>query len=130
MTTVSSDVDGRVCGVDVDGERIEASDYVLSLGAYGLGISGLDPMQSQIGSVVGMWRTLPNARPRLEVPLKVGREGFASDGAAEGAKVIPGIDRHGMSVLHCSSGNGFIGMDSSRVEVRALEGALRRRNRG
>ena len=105
----------------MDGERIKASDYVLSLGAYGLCILGLEPMQSQIGSVIGMWRTLPNAKPRLEVPLKVGRKGFASDGAAEGANVIPGIDRHGTSVLHCSSGHGFIGMDPSRVEVQALE---------
>lgn len=121
MTAVSSDVDGRVRGVDVDGERIEASDYVLSLGAYGLCIPGLEPVQSQVGSVIGMWRTLPNAKPRLEVPLKVGRKGFASDSAAEGANVIPGVDRHGASVLHCSSGHGFIGMDPSRVEVEALE---------
>lgn len=84
---------------------------------YGLCISGLEPMQSQIGSAIGMWRTLPNAKPRLEVPLKVGRKGFAS----EGVNVIPGIDRHGTSVLHYSSGHGSIDMDSSRVEAQTLE---------
>lgn len=125
MTGVSSDATGRVRGVDVDGERIEAHDYVLSLGAYGLHIPGLEPMQSQVGAVIGMWRTLPNTKPRLEVPLKVGRKGFASDGAAEGANVIPGIDHHGTPVLHCSSGHGFIGMNPSRVEVRALEELVR-----
>ncbi len=125
MTAVSRGGDGRVLGVDVNGKRVEASDYVLSPGAYGLQLPGLEPMQRQIGAVMGMWRTLPNTAPRLEAPLKVGRRGFASDGAAEGANVIPGIDCDGTPVLHCSSGHGFLGMDPANVSAAATEELVR-----
>ena len=74
-----------------------------------------------IGAIISMWRTLPNIKPRLEVPLKIGHRGFAGDGAAEATNAIPGIVRHSTPTLHYSSCHGFTGTDRSQVEVQALE---------
>ena len=125
LESVLHGTDGRVLGVELDGERMEASDYVVSPGAYGDRINGIKDLQRQVGTVMGMWITLPNCPPRLEVPLKVTRSGFGSDSVAEGANVIPGIGRDGRHVIHCSSGHGFLGLDPSRAESAATRDLVR-----
>ena len=116
LDSVLHGADGRVAGLEVDGERIDAGDYVVSPGAYGARIGGIEDLQRQVGAIMGGWITLPNTPPRLEVPLKVTRSGFGSDSVAEGANVIPGFRRDGSQVIHCSSGHGFLGMDPAAAE--------------
>lgn len=100
---------GAVSGIVIQGVLRRASNYVLSPGAYAGSIKGCNATTSAIGSMVGMWLTIPNDGEPLSTPIKVRRRDFASSEAAEGANIIPGRSKAGQPVLHCSSGHGFIG---------------------
>jgi D-amino-acid dehydrogenase len=104
-----------VSRVTLGGRTVRAASYVLSPGALGTGLRASMPALQPIGSMAGLWVVLPNHEPRLTTPLKIGRLGFASDAAAEGANIIPGRDERGRPVLFCSSGHGFVGIHPGAV---------------
>lgn len=107
---VVRDRSGRVVGLRTEEGLVEADHYVVSAGAYGNDLLEGFESSGQIAPVIGMWLTLPDAGPTLERPLKINRAGYASDGAAEGANVIPGCCPQGEPVIHVSSGHGYIGL--------------------
>lgn len=106
-----------ICGLVTAEGRIVADHYVLSPGAYGNGLLRGLQSENKIASVVGMWLRLPNLDPRLDVSLKISRRGYAADGAAEGANVIVGADECGRSVIHVSSGHGYIGENPNNISA-------------
>jgi len=92
-------------------QTIEADHYVISLGAYSQALLAGFSCANAVAPVIGLWLTIPNTTTSLDRPLKVSRSGFASDGAAEGANVVPGVDQGGGPVIHLSSGHGYIGFE-------------------
>jgi D-amino-acid dehydrogenase len=104
-----------------DGSLLTADHYVLSPGAYGDGLLEGTASHGKIAGMVGMWLTIPNDPPRMEVPLKISRSGFGAPGAAEGANAIPGKTPEGQDVLHLSSGHGYVGVQRKPLSAQALE---------
>jgi len=95
--------------------------WVISPGAYTKAFEAKLPEFSQIGSMMGMWITLPNKDNPLVTPVKVKRKGFGSREAAEGANIIPGIDDRGNPIISCSSGHGFLGRNPEAVSTKNIE---------
>lgn len=108
---IERDQQGRVQGLTVGGQKIEASHYVISIGAYSQKLLAGFGSADAVAPVIGLWLTIPNRTPLLNHALKVSRSGFASNGAAEGANVVPGVDHAGRPVIHVSSGHGYIGFE-------------------
>jgi D-amino-acid dehydrogenase len=120
VSQVIYDADGTVSGVASSSGTLEADHFVACLGAFpGELEAGLDSA-GQIKPMLGMWLTLPDTSPELDLPIKVTRSGFAAAGSAEGANVIAGVDQAGRKVIHISSGHGFIGTDKHELDTVAL----------
>lgn len=120
IQSVERDEFGRVAGLRTENAAIESDHYVFSTGAFGNDLLRGFESFGKIAPVIGMWVTLPDNSPRLDVPLKVAREGYACAGAAEGANVIAGTDAKGRDVIHVSSGHGYIGIGGKRRDADAL----------
>lgn len=114
-----------ICGMVTAEGRVVADHYVLSPGAYGNELLRGLQSENKIASVVGMWLRLPNLDPRLDVSLKISRRGYAADGAAEGANVIAGTDEYGRSVIHVSSGHGYVGENPNNISPAHLHDLYR-----
>ncbi|BBL77367.1 NAD(P)/FAD-dependent oxidoreductase [Methylomagnum ishizawai] len=122
---VAQNADGEVQGIAYGGGLLEADHFVVSPGAFPGGLlRGLDS-HNQIKPMVGMWLTLPDVGPQLDLPLKVTRRGFAATSSAEGANVIPGVDRLGRRVVHVSSGHGLVGSGEDKAHLTGLEDMAR-----
>jgi glycine/D-amino acid oxidase-like deaminating enzyme len=112
VTKILRDGQGHVRSLQLEsGEAVTASHYVVSPGAFGNDLLSGFRAENKIAAVAGMWITLPNPGPGLDRPLKISRKGYAAGGAAEGANVIAGTGLNGESVIHISSGHGYIGAD-------------------
>lgn len=109
IDAIERDDAGRVKGLKADSRSIRASHYVWSTGAYSQELLAGFASAQAIAPIIGLWLMIPNSTPYLDRPLKISRAGFASDGAAEGANVVPGLDDEGRAVIHVSSGHGYIG---------------------
>ena len=109
ISEIERDSGGQVKSLKAGSQSIEARHYIVSLGAYSQELLSGFSCADAMAPVIGLWLTIPNLEPRLDYPLKVSRAGFASNGAAEGANVVPGLDRDGRPVIHISSGHGYIG---------------------
>lgn len=122
--------EGAVSGLrTVQGEVLEADDYVISPGVETGELLAGTRSADKIQGVLGLWLTLPNPAPRLERSIKIQRPGHVGGDA----NVILGSDERGRRVLRLGSGYGFVGrrgfdMDSPRVEplFEALEETARR----
>ncbi|MCR8645164.1 FAD-dependent oxidoreductase [Paenibacillus sp. N1-5-1-14] len=113
---------GQVKSIYSGEEAITADCYVVSPGVPRNGFLQGTNSQGQLGAMIGCWVTLPNdSQAELSFPIKVARAGYASQEAAAGANIIPGVDRHGNSVIHISSGHGFLGLDSSNIHEAYLQ---------
>ncbi len=110
---VERDDSGRVKGLKAGSQTIAACHYVISLGAYSQELLAGFSSADAVAPVIGLWLTIPNMTPQLNCPLKVTRAGFASQGAAEGANVVPGLDHDGRPVIHISSGHGYLGFGNA-----------------
>jgi D-amino-acid dehydrogenase len=119
------DAQGRVSAVVIGGQAQAVHDVVISPGALGSALRGRLAAPAAIGAMAGAWVTLPNDGPALATPLKVRRRGFAGEGAAQGANVVPARDAQGRPVLHCSSGHGFIGVKPGGLKQAALDELVR-----
>ncbi len=120
VSDVVRDGRGEVTGIRYAHGTLEADHFVASLGAFpGKLVEGA-ASAGQLKPMIGMWLTLPDTSPELDVPIKVTRSGFAAAGSSEGANVIAGLDHAGKKVIHISSGHGFIGSDASDLDPRAL----------
>lgn len=116
---------GVVCGLVTENGFIEADHYVLSPGAYGNGLLRGLQCENKIASVIGMWLRLPNLEPKLNASLKITRSGYAADSAAEGANVIVGVDEHGNSIIHVSSGHGYVGENPNNISAAHIDDLFR-----
>ncbi len=116
LDEIRRDANARIESVTLGGRTVAATSVVLSPGALGAALRTSVAALRPIGSMAGMWLVVPNHEPRLTTPLKIGRRGFASAAAAEGANVIPGRDELGRPVLFCSSGHGFVGIHPGAVD--------------
>ena len=112
---VVRDEAGAVAGVRVEGQVLSAEHYVLSTGSTGSRLHQGLVSEGQIAPVVGCWLTLRAEGCPLEKPLKLSRTGYAAEGAADQANIIPGKDSEGNPVIHVSTGHGYVGLDSSEV---------------
>lgn len=110
VNSIARDSRGRITGFLVDSEKVEATHYVLSIGAYSQHLLRGFESENAIAPILGLWLTLPDLSPELSRPLKITRSGFAANGAAEGANVVAGTDSEGRPVLHISAGHGYIGI--------------------
>jgi D-amino-acid dehydrogenase len=72
-----------------------------------------------------MWLTLPELETGLDRPLKISRQGFAANGAAEGANVIAGTDAQGKPAIHISSGHGYLGTEPAGFDCGHLDDLAR-----
>lgn len=129
VTQVVRRPDNRVVGLrDSSDNIITADNYVISPGYRGASsIQGL-PDGVDIAGVIGLWLSFETSEPVLEPCIKYSRSGFASPGASEGANIFCAPLSVGRSVIHVSSGHGFIGTgkDARRwAETSGLETALR-----
>ena len=106
---IERDRSGLVMGLKAGSQKIAASHYVISMGAYSQELLAGFSSADMIAPVIGLWLTIPNQTPPLDCPLKITRAGFAAEVAAQGANVVPGINRDGHPVIHISSGHGYIG---------------------
>jgi D-amino-acid dehydrogenase len=123
---VLRDGQGRVRGLQLhDGAMATASHYVLSPGAFGNGLLRGFRSEDKIASVAGMWLTLPELELGLDRPLKISRQGFAANGAAEGANVIAGTDAQGKPAIHISSGHGYLGTEPAGFDCAHLDDLAR-----
>ena len=119
---IERDRRGLVKGLKAASQNIEACHYVISMGAYSQGLLAGFSSADAVAPVIGLWLAIPNMTPQLDCPLKIRRAGFASEGAAEGANAVPGIDRDGRPVIHVSSGHGYIGFDNESRHYRDVMG--------
>jgi glycine/D-amino acid oxidase-like deaminating enzyme len=109
---IERDRTGLVKRLKAGSQNIEAGHYVISLGACSQELLAGFASADAVAPVIGLWLTIPNLMPLLDRPLKIARAGFASQGAAEGANVVPGLDRDGHPVIHVSSGHGYLGFEN------------------
>jgi D-amino-acid dehydrogenase len=119
VTGVVRDAGGRVAAIRCGDAELACDHYVFSSGAYSHHLLRELGSAGSVAPVIGMWLTLLDHPPYLDLPLKISRSGFASSGAAEGANVIAGTDCDGRRVIHLSSGHGYIGIHN-RDPDRAL----------
>ncbi|MGD1878989.1 MAG: NAD(P)/FAD-dependent oxidoreductase [Kiloniellaceae bacterium] len=112
VTGVVRDADGAVAGVRCGTAVISSDHYVVSTGAYSNDLLRAFGSEGRVAPMIGMWLTLADEPPYLDLPLKISRAGYASQGAAEGANVIAGRDDQGRRVVYISSGHGYIGIDN------------------
>lgn len=115
VDAIDRDGDDVVRGLVAGDDYVEADHYVISPGAYGNGLLNGVASSGKIAGIVGAWLSLPNVAPKLDVSLKISRDGFAAAGAAECANVITGADESG-DVIHVSSGHGYVGRDPRAVD--------------
>lgn len=113
--------EGVVTGVRVKGQVASAAHYVLSTGSTGNPLHRGQASEGQLAPVVGCWLTLPAEERPLAKPLKLSRTGYAAEGAADQANIIPGQDAEGRSVIHVSAGHGYVGMETAQVSETRLE---------
>ena len=109
---IERDRRGLVKGLKAGSQNIQACHYVISLGAYSQELLAGFASSDAVAPVIGLWLTIPNLTPILDCPLKIARAGFASQGAAEGANIVPGVNRDGHPVIHLSSGHGYLGFEN------------------
>ncbi|HWO12831.1 MAG TPA: FAD-dependent oxidoreductase, partial [Polyangiaceae bacterium] len=117
---VALDGVGSVRGVWAGGELLEADHFVVSPGVAGAPLLQGSLSGPQLASMLGVWISLPRPRDMLAPPLKVCRDGFASDESAAGANVIAGHAADGTPLLHISSGHGFLGENVDSVDERQV----------
>lgn len=115
VDAICRDDTGRVNGLRIGADTVQATNIVICPGAYAALSCGSLEALSDIAAMVGMWITLPNEERPLTAPLKVRRRGFAASEAAEGANIIPGRDSCSRPVIYCSSGHGFVGAKPESV---------------
>jgi glycine/D-amino acid oxidase-like deaminating enzyme len=124
VDSIRWDERGRACGLAAGEEVVRADHYVLSPGAFGNELLRGTASYGRLAGVVGMWVTIPNAEPRLELPLKIGRSGYASAGAAEGANaIVRSCD--GEELIDLSSGHGYVGVGFTRLRREYLDDLAR-----
>jgi D-amino-acid dehydrogenase len=122
IDAIVRDSSGRVKGLKAGSQTIEATHYVMSMGAYSQELFAGFSVANAIAPMIGLWLTIPNLTPQLDHPFKLSRAGFASKGAGEGANVVPGIDREGRPVIHISSGHGYIGFGNEARRFKDVMG--------
>lgn len=117
---VALDGVGSVRGVWAGGELFEADHFVVSPGVAGAPLLQGSLSGPQLASMLGVWISLPRPPDTLAPPLKVCRDGFASDESAAGANVIAGHAADGTPLLHISTGHGFLGENVDSVDERQV----------
>lgn len=122
---VAFDPLGNVEGVASGSRFFEADHYVVSPGVAGGQCLEGSLGRSQIAAMIGVWISIPRPADLTIPPMKVARDGFASDESAAGANVIPGTAPDGTPVLHLSAGHGFLGHDAASVDPYELSAMFR-----
>jgi D-amino-acid dehydrogenase len=118
---------GNVEGVWSGSRFFQADHFVVSPGVAGSQCLRGSLSAPAIAAMLGAWITIPRPGNVALPPMKVTRNGFASDESAAGANVIPGYAADGTPVLHISSGHGFLGKNvasGDEREVEAMFGAV------
>jgi glycine/D-amino acid oxidase-like deaminating enzyme len=122
---VALDALGNVEGV-WSGSRFFAADhYVASPGVGGAQFLGGSASAPQLAAMLGVWVSIPRPGDAAVPPMKVSRDGFASDESAAGANVIPGYAADGSPVLHISAGHGFLGENATSADEGETEAMFR-----
>lgn len=119
------DAVGNVEGVWAGSRFFEADHYVLSTGVAGGPLLSGSMAGPQLASMLGVWVSVPQGSDARLPPLKVCRDGFASDESAAGANVIPGRAADGTPVLNISAGHGFLGENVQNVDERQVAALFR-----
>lgn len=117
---VALDGVGNVKGIWAEGEFFESDHFVVSPGVAGASLLRGSLSGPQLASMLGVWISLPRPPDLQAPPLKVCRDGFASDESAAGANVIAGHAADGTPLLHISSGHGFLGENVASVDERQV----------
>ncbi|NEW05661.1 FAD-binding oxidoreductase [Paenibacillus sp. SYP-B3998] len=115
---IEFDRSGQVKAIRTGQRTIVADYFVVSPGVPRNDFLKGTSSHGKIGAMLGCWLTLPTDNvSELLYPIKVTRAGYASEEAASGANIIPGIDRQGNQVIHISSGHGFLGLDPHNLHA-------------
>lgn len=112
---------GNVEGVWSGTRLFQADHFVVSPGVGGAQFLKGSTSGPQVAAMLGVWVSIPRPDGVEVPPMKVSRDGFASDESAAGANVIPGYAPNGAPVLHISAGHGFLGENAASADERETE---------
>ena len=111
----------QVTGVFVNGELIQADNYILSLGAYSGTTLQNTKTKNQLHGVLGVWLTIPNLYPELKYSMKIHKTGHVGEDTN-----ITLIEQEGEPVLVLGSGYGYTGnMTKNEIKNDELEGIFK-----
>jgi D-amino-acid dehydrogenase len=114
VDAVECDELGRVRAIRVHGQALPVQHLVVSPGAYGADLLSQLGVGGQVAGVLGLWHTLPNVAGQRQ-SIKVTRR----NEVAEDANITVGrVD--GDDSLIIGSGYGFVGVDPSNIDLRAI----------
>lgn len=122
---VAFDPLGNVEGIWSGSRLFQADHFVVSPGVGGARFLEGSLSGHEVAAMLGVWVSIPRPDGVEVPPMKITRDGFASDESAAGANVIPGYAANGSPVVHVSAGHGFLGENAASADESEVEAMFR-----